>query len=90
MYLIVSETANSLTESERYLNDFLAARNLSPVTINNENEKTDYILKEYRKEFYAEGQMFLQYKRLFWQDLLWTPKTGSRSLYEIPLPDGEI
>ena len=64
MYLIASETA-PLAEAQEYWNKYLTARNLPISTLNSDEvlRKSD-IVKEYRKEFYAEGQAFYAYKRI--------------------------
>ncbi|SMG35890.1 RagB/SusD family nutrient uptake outer membrane protein [Sphingobacterium psychroaquaticum] len=64
MYLILAETA-PFAEGVNYLKTFRTARNISNIA-----NPQDYpslvleVIKEYRKEFYAEGQAFYAYKRL--------------------------
>lgn len=63
MYLILAETASSVSEKEEWLNTLLYHRglpneNLSDVDVNSR------LLQEYAKEFIGEGQIFFAYKGL--------------------------
>lgn len=64
MYLIAAEVG-PLTEAQGYWDTFKAARNIPGTTLSPDNtsRKID-VLKEFRKEFYAEGQAFFAYKRI--------------------------
>lgn len=87
MYLIAAEAA-TLSEGQTYWNDFLASRNLTSTALDADVEqKRLMIVREYRKEFYAEGQGFYAYKRIN------APKTaivfvpGAATVnYVVPLP----
>ncbi len=47
--------------------------------------------KEYRKEFYGEGQMFHFYKRLGYDQFTWPAvKDIDPSVYQLPLPDSQL
>lgn len=58
----------------------------------------DMIVKEYRIEFFGEGQMFFTYKRMGTEHMLWTEKSdvegpggglpalATEAAYIIPLP----
>lgn len=90
MYLIAAETA-PFAEGLNYFKLFRAARNISqlavpatPAALQGE------ILKEYRKEFYAEGQAFFIYKRLNTPkaSFLFVPAAATIN-YLIPLPKSE-
>ncbi len=64
MYLISAETA-PFAEGVNYFRDFRVSRNIGQLAIPaNPTALQTEILKEYRKEFYAEGQGFFAYKRL--------------------------
>lgn len=47
------------------------------------------LLNEYRREFYAEGQMFYTYKRLAATKMLWNDDTLEEENYIVPLPSTE-
>jgi len=63
MYLIAAETA-PFADGVQYFQAFRTARNIGnmPAPVDQQALKNE-ILKEYRKEFYAEGQAFFAYKR---------------------------
>ena len=47
--------------------------------------------REYRKEFYAEGQLFYYYKRLFKNTFLHCPVSPmSENNYRFSIPDDEV
>ena len=49
------------------------------------------VLKEYQKEFYAEGQMYFTYKRIGARKMLWNEEREIRlDEYQIPLPETEF
>jgi len=89
MYYIAAECSDPATATG-YLNTVREQRGLSDLAggldaaaIQNE------ILKEYQKEFYAEGQMFYYYKRLNVSQIRFSGIPGSDNIYILPLPDGE-
>lgn len=50
----------------------------------------DRLEKEYRKEFYGEGQMFFFYKRLFYTQFTWpVVKNVSEANYKLPIPQSQ-
>ena len=50
----------------------------------------EFILAEYRREFYAEGVMFYQYKRRNSSTMLFLfNETMDEKLYILPLPESE-
>lgn len=64
MYLIAAEAA-PFGEGINYFKAFRESRNIKQLAVPaNEIELQAEIIKEYRKEFYAEGQGFFVYKRL--------------------------
>lgn len=63
MYLIAIETGEQ-SEAQALWNMFRAARNLVAAALPSDpQQKQVEIIKEYRKEFYGEGQAFFAYKR---------------------------
>jgi len=90
MYYIAAECSDPATATG-YLNIVREQRGLSDLAdgldataIQNE------ILKEYQKEFYAEGQMFYYYKRLNISQIRFSNIPGSDNIYILPLPDNEL
>lgn len=64
MYLILIENS-SLIEAEKYFEVFRQARGMD-VSVSlggNETSRVNQVEKEYRKDFWGEGQMFYYYKR---------------------------
>ena len=47
------------------------------------------MVNEYRREFFAEGQMFYTYKRLAATQMQWNSKTMTEDDYIVPLPSTE-
>jgi len=90
MYMIAIETAQT-ADAQALWSVFRTSRNLQstilpadPVLLQNE------LLKEYRKEFYAEGQAFFAYKRLNASkaNILFVPGDATVN-YLIPMPKTE-
>ncbi|MEJ2882717.1 RagB/SusD family nutrient uptake outer membrane protein [Pedobacter sp. GR22-6] len=90
MYLIAAETA-PFTEGLNYFKSFRTARNIGQLVLpaNAAALKTE-IIKEYRKEFYAEGQGFFAYKRsnIAKASFLFAPSAATIN-YLVPLPKTE-
>ncbi|WP_316816142.1 RagB/SusD family nutrient uptake outer membrane protein [Pedobacter nyackensis] len=90
MYLIAAEAA-PFTEGLNYFKLFRAARNIGQLAVPADPTglQTE-ILKEYRKEFYSEGQAFFAYKRLNTTNtgFLFLPLAATIN-YLIPLPKSE-
>ncbi|MVZ61059.1 RagB/SusD family nutrient uptake outer membrane protein [Sphingobacterium humi] len=64
VYYIAAEAATSSTEKIKYLNVVRSNRGLNDLPQNLEEALIqEEIFKEYRKEFYQEGQLFFYYKR---------------------------
>ncbi|MHC1779670.1 MAG: RagB/SusD family nutrient uptake outer membrane protein [Bacteroidales bacterium] len=94
MYLIAVEAAPTLAESQAYWSIFRIARNISVSTLPTDPLMLkDEVMKEYRKEFYAEGQSFFNYKRLNMPKtkILYASTSASVVLnYVVPLPKTEL
>lgn len=83
MYYILSECS----EEVDYLNKVRTARNIPdplPEGLNGTLLQEE-ILKEYKKEFIGEGQLFFYYKRLMTTDIEFMPPN-----YVLPMPKNEI
>lgn len=89
VYLIAIESAPVLSEANRLFRIFKTSRNLEYTDLN-EAQLGDEILKEYRREFYAEGQMFFTYKRLGKKKMLWRGVEVKEEDYVLPLPKTEV
>lgn len=87
MYLIALECSPLPKATELY-REMCIARDITPIEIN-EGNRTEVLIKEYNKEFYAEGQAFYAYKRLFIEDIYDAEVPGSIETYIIPLPSQE-
>lgn len=89
LYYILAETETDPQKALTYLNTVRYNRNL--VNITNPNLLQAEIQKEYKKEFWGEGQLFFYYKRMN----VTTVPAGSNSLfnvtpaYIVPLPLSE-
>jgi len=91
MYLIMAEVA-PLAEAQTYWNTFKTARNVTTSTLPADDmQRALEVLKETRKEFYAEGQAFYAYKRLNVPrtSIVFAP-TAAVVNYLPPLPPVEI
>jgi len=88
MYLIAIESS-PLADANAYYATFCTARDVTPTTMANDNERIDLLVKEYNKEFYGEGQAFYAYKRLGASTIFWTTVPGSVETYVVPLPKDE-
>ncbi|MFD2553061.1 RagB/SusD family nutrient uptake outer membrane protein [Sphingobacterium tabacisoli] len=86
LYLIAAEAA-PFGEGLEYFASFRKARNLDLSAPINPEALDVEIVKEYRKEFYAEGQTFYTYKRKNVQrsSFLFLPATATIN-YVLPLP----
>lgn len=91
MYLILIENL-PWEDALSYFNTYRQARGMGVgITFNDDPAKMTRVEKEYRKEFYAEGQMFFYYKRH--NTTSWTipsrvtvPANG----FVVPKPKGQI
>ncbi|QQT53052.1 RagB/SusD family nutrient uptake outer membrane protein [Sphingobacterium multivorum] len=90
LYLILAETA-PFSEGIEYLKTFRANRNIAGLAIPSDIPTLqNEIVKEYRKEFYGEGQAFYAYKRLNIPKLqvLFAPSSATVN-YVLPMPTVE-
>ncbi|HTM97848.1 MAG TPA: RagB/SusD family nutrient uptake outer membrane protein [Pedobacter sp.] len=91
MYLIVSETA-PLAEAQTYWATFRTARNITASILPADPAQQQFeVLKEIRKEFYAEGQAFFAYKRINAPkaNFLFAPSAATVN-YLLPIPKSEL
>lgn len=88
MYFIAAECGG-----ETLFRDYRIARVLDPSidgTLTSATAIRDRLEKEYRKEFYGEGQMFFFYKRLNYNKFTWpVVKNITEAVYRLPLPESQ-
>ena len=90
VYLIAMECANSLEEAQKLYHTYMLAHEDSDTpAFSTEEEKKNFLLNEYRREFFAEGQMFYTYKRMNETHMLWSDETMTEETYILPLPRTE-
>lgn len=89
MYLIMAEAEYNLGETEEALaslNTLRTARNLTALS----EQPSDFLLeiiKEYRREFIGEGQLFFAYKRMNRPAILYSDADAiGQKVYTMPLP----
>ncbi|WP_295121102.1 RagB/SusD family nutrient uptake outer membrane protein [uncultured Chitinophaga sp.] len=92
MYYIAAECVKTTDPgaAAEYINVVRRARNVLsdlPATLS-DTQLQDELFKEYRKEFYLEGQLFYYYKRLNLPQI--GSVTANNSIYVLPLPDNEV
>ena len=89
MYLIATECGGA-----SYFRDYRIARVLDisvESTLTSESAIKERLEKEYRKEFYGEGQMFFFYKRHNYNRFTWpVVKVVAETTYKLPLPDSQL
>lgn len=93
MYYILAETDKDPVSALGYLNKVLNARGLSSLS-NGVNIQTE-VMKEYRKEFYGEGQLWYYYKRKRISSILSSlPNNNNGTIpanaWVLPLPEEEL
>jgi hypothetical protein len=89
MYLIAMETG-SVAQANSLFRDYRIARDVQPFDLSSRREVLQEIEAEYRREFFAEGQMFAFYKRFRKANMLWGTKSINEENYIVPLPDTEF
>lgn len=92
IYLIAMETA-ALPESNALFKEYMQDRGVSEQFVKefaSKEEVCEFMPNEYRREFYAEGQMFYTYKRFGLGSILWYSGTVDENLYILPLPQTEF
>ncbi len=91
MYLIVMELGNDLAEINDLYTIWLKGHDIRDrLPFASINEAKAEVPKEYRREFFGEGQMFYYYKRTFASKMLWSSRTMTENEYIVPLPATEF
>lgn len=88
IYLIAAETAPDKLQAMKILNEFVLNRYSRQVSRVEELEEA--IEKEYRREFFAEGQLFFYYKRKNKKLIPGIQMTMEPEFYVVPLPESEV
>lgn len=94
MYLIIIEDL-PLSEVKSYFSTYRLSRSLlssiEDSSLASESALNSRLEKEYRKEFYGEGQMFFFYKMHKYTAYTWPAKvTINPEVYVIPKPKGQL
>ncbi len=74
MYLIAIETTADVEEANSLYNDYLlrgCGVALTEDAFGAQTNRQDVLMSEYRREFFAEGQIFYAYKRFHASSMLW-------------------
>lgn len=88
LYYILAETETDATKARNYLNTVRNNRGLTILAAN--ASLPNEIGKEYRKEFYGEGQLFFYYKRTNTPSIPDAMTNAPRTpVYVVPLPQSE-
>lgn len=90
MYYIAAECATTTKDGVDYLDQVRSHRGLTSYALNrnmSRNELDNEILKEYRKEFIGEGQLWYYYKRL--QKTDFSPNMTDAKFFTFEIPDSE-
>jgi hypothetical protein len=88
LYYILAETETDPVKARTYLNTVRNNRGLTSLAANASLQ--DEIMKEYKKEFYGEGQLFFYYKRTNMPSVPDAMTNAPRPLvYVVPLPLSE-
>lgn len=92
MYLIAMECTTSDKEANTLYKQYMKSRRIIVEKELSRTELDEEIEKEYRRELFAEGQMFYYYKRHATPRILW--QVGASDLtetnYIVPLPESEL
>jgi len=93
LYLIASESEESLENSLWYFNKFVANRGIEALDNNTSRAQLDNeIYKEYKKEFVGEGKLFWFYKRLNYSRIGASDSyeiSDHKKVYTLPIPKSE-
>lgn len=90
MYLIAMEGSDLATANPLYIR-YMEARDEKVSEFTSKDLLDSEIVNEYRREFWAEGQMFYTYKRLGSKSMMWkTDGMVNEANYSLPLPRTEI
>ena len=90
VYLIAMETSENLDEVNAWYQEYMREhKDETKPDFASLTEAREWIINEYRREFFAEGQMFYTYKRTGATSMLWRATPVNENDYILPLPDTE-
>lgn len=90
VYLIAMETSPTLEALQKLYDTYMISCSYTLYKpFETMEEAQTELLNEYRREFFAEGQMFYTYKRKAASTMLWNEKAISENDYILPLPSSE-
>lgn len=93
MYYIVAEATSDINEAQMYLSKVVEARGNDQLKkFKDEEDRIKNIEKEYRKEFYAEGQLWYFYKRHEYTEFPFIKDEGKleEKNYIFPIVENEV
>lgn len=91
MYLIAIETSQDLDEIHSLYDAYMRECQFTLYTPFATVEAAhDEMVNEYRREFFAEGQMFFVYKRKAATKMMWNDDQLTEDSYILPLPSTEV
>lgn len=90
MFYILAECEANPVTAIGYLNEIRLHRGVSALatTLSLDGVKEE-ILKEYKKEFFSEGQLFYYYKRFSYPKVPGSTVVANDKVYVLPVPDNE-
>lgn len=90
VYLIAMETSTDLAEINEWYQEYMREHgDVTKPDFTSLSDVRTWIINEYRREFFAEGQMFYTYKRTGATSMLWREAAVNENDYILPLPDTE-
>ena len=81
-----------MTEANELYSIYMEDHGIAPTMLAplaDEQELKAFLLNEYRREFFGEGQMFYTYKRTNTTDVQWIDAEMQEDYYILPLPETE-
>ena len=91
IYLIAMEASTDLNEVNTLYKAYMTSHNVTTMPeFTSLDEAKTYIVNEYRREMFGEGQMFYTYKRIGATTMLWDSTTLTEDAYILPLPETEF
>ena len=92
VYYILAERESDYKVSATWLSRERAARGCDDVVYKSKDDREYNIMKEYRKEFYAEGQLWYYYKRHAYKTFQDCPLKidMTEANYRFSIPDNEV
>lgn len=90
IYLIAMETTQDLAEANTLYKTYMKSHNVNITEdFSSLNDLRHEVMKDYHREFYAEGVMFYTYKRMAAKQLMFNRAPMAEEDYILPLPTTE-